>query len=95
MDFGLPRPVWETYLNPNAIEPTDFEYAFKQLETQCAHLLRVNGNQGIVSIWRIEGLKPERRVLFTDIHNRAKTAYLYNHPINGWEIARINPGWPV
>jgi hypothetical protein len=95
MDFGLPRPTWESYLNPEAIAPTDFEYAFKQLETQFAYLLRITGNQGTVKVWRIEGLKPWRRVLFTDIKNRPKIAYLYNDPIDGWEIRRINVGWPV
>ena len=95
MDFGLPRPHWETYLNPEALEPTDFEYAFKQLETHCAFLLRTAGNQGTVTVWRVEGLKPNRRILFTDLYDRPKIAYLYNDPIYGWEIRRINPGWPA
>lgn len=95
MDFGIERPRWEVYLNPEVIEPEDIEYAFKQLETHFAHLLRTIGQQGTVTIWRIEGLKPWRTVLFTDEKNRAKYAVLYNDPICGWLIRRINPGWPV
>lgn len=95
MDFGIERPRWESYLNPEVIEPEDIEYAFKQLETHFAYLLRTSGQQGTVKIWRIEGLKPWRVVLFSDEKNRAKVALLYNNPIYGWEIRRINPGWPA
>ena len=87
---------WEKYVSPDAVEATDLNYQFLKLETHCKWLLRTQTDQGVgISVWRVEGLRPQRKVLYSDKHAVALTAYLYNDPIDGWTVKHIELGWPA
>lgn len=86
---------WEAYISPEACDPEDIEFGFCQLETHFKWLLKTFAGEEAPFVWRMEGLRPYRRILYSTGQGTARTALFYNNPKHGWLVVDVVDGWPA